>query len=808
MVVTRRAPAAPASRTNSSQPTPRLASGKGKGTAGHQPESSSPLANGESSKSGHDAPGSRDVDDSSKKGSKNKSKFKQKKGGKKRKGGGATLADVLLRYLLLFFTIYSLSVCPSDVKLQSPVCRGLAEYRRLILEPYILPTINTALAHPSIAPYVQRAKPYAERAVEIATPIVIRSHKEWNSRVVPQWQKRVVPQYHKYVVPELHKAAAYIEPYTTRVEQEYEKYLGPYLRQTVAYAIRAEQIVEPYVILAINKSYQGWHKARPYVGPVIFRFKLVLKHLLAFLQVQRRKFVDPHVAKIWERVLELSSGSPSLKSKPVTSAPSASVTSSAVEEPTPEPQATPTPSKADSSSVDEGPADPSPEAESVDSSVSVSETSSETVSASTIAEPPATSSSVASVSLESVHAVSEPSETAAAPAVTLEQATDAQVVLEADVESVDAETTDIDLDAFAADLGLDDVEEPEPEPEEEPEAAQPTALTEEEEAERLRLKKIETAEKRANIMGRHTVWEEKVEALIKDNKKVLRKRLVALRKAAVDELKSSPEIKKNVDGLLAEAEKFLKGAEAYIKNLQKNQNKAGDKQTLLEKVVSKIEDKFSERLRETEALVDEWYSNHLSKEAQEVETVTAEVRDLADTAQADIGIDYVWLDDVTYADWQRYHDLLRRSDNFTEHAWSVQNGTHPSPPVNPVPAAIEELQTDVQDIVLGFESRLHDIKRKGEHAVGAEAEDGASGTHAGEDAGAGDAEDPQVSILPIADEPAGDDAAAEQAEAFIGRGKEEVEEAFARAKVLLEEAERARATRRAEAHAAPSHEEL
>lgn len=33
---------------------------------------------------------------------------------------------------------------------------------------------------------------------------------------------------------------------------------------------------------------------------------------------------------------------------------------------------------------------------------------------------------------------------------------------------------------------------------------------------------------------------------------------------------------------------------------------------------------------------------------------------MAGNAQADIGLDYVWLDDVTYADWQRYHDLVRR----------------------------------------------------------------------------------------------------------------------------------------------------
>lgn len=30
-----------------------------------------------------------------------------------------------------------------------------------------------------------------------------------------------------------------------------------------------------------------------------------------------------------------------------------------------------------------------------------------------------------------------------------------------------------------------------------------------------------------------------------------------------------------------------------------------------------------------------------------------------DRGQADIGLDYAYLDDVTYLDWQRYHDLER-----------------------------------------------------------------------------------------------------------------------------------------------------
>ena len=43
----------------------------------------------------------------------------------------------------------------------------------------------------------------------------------------------------------------------------------------------------------------------------------------------------------------------------------------------------------------------------------------------------------------------------------------------------------------------------------------------------------------------------------------------------------------------------------------------------------------------------------------QVKRLAAEVKDIADRAQADIGLDYAYLDDVTFSDWQRYHELDR-----------------------------------------------------------------------------------------------------------------------------------------------------
>lgn len=134
-------------------------------------------------------------------------------------------------------------------------------------------------------------------------------------------------------------------------------------------------------------------------------------------------------------------------------------------------------------------------------------------------------------------------------------------------------------------------------------------------------------------------------------------------------------------------------------------------------------------------------------------------------------MDYAYLDDVTYHDWQRYHDLLKKSDNFTEHANSIQNGSHPSPPINPVLTQISDLQAEVQDVVVGFETRLRRIKRNGERILGS----------GGQQTDPENSEDESISILPIEDgDKAQSPADIDVPPVVIGRSKEEVMDALNR----------------------------
>lgn len=112
----------------------------------------------------------------------------------------------------------------------------------------------------------------------------------------------------------------------------------------------------------------------------------------------------------------------------------------------------------------------------------------------------------------------------------------------------------------------------------------------------------------------------------------------------------------------------------------------------------------------------------------------------------------------------------------------MQNGTHASLSVdNPIIPIFEDLESEVQDVVIGFETRLRRIKRDGERAfntVQKDEEKGASVTDPEPDV------EPEVSILPIPEESAREQGYVPPV--VIGRSKEEVMEALGKVEPLQE----------------------
>jgi len=106
----------------------------------------------------------------------------------------------------------------------------------------------------------------------------------------------------------------------------------------------------------------------------------------------------------------------------------------------------------------------------------------------------------------------------------------------------------------------------------------------------------------------------------------------------------------------------------------------------------------------------------------------------------------------------------------------MQNGTHPSLfVVNPIIPIFEDLESEVHDVVIGFETRLRRIKRDGERAFNRMRTREQQQILMLE---------PEVSILPIPEE--GESKQGFVPPVIIGRSKEEVLEALGKVEPLQE----------------------
>ncbi|TDL23998.1 hypothetical protein BD410DRAFT_786706 [Rickenella mellea] len=844
MVVTRKAPSTPlppTSRTPSSQGTHRTNKGKA-------PQSSSLATSGDGNEphdadDPHSAPQFADdavFSDGSPSPKKSTSKNKKKGGAKKHhvihRNQKLGWTDTLARLFLLCFTIYSLSVCPSDNELKNPVCRGLSEYRRLVIEPYLIPPVQRALAHPAVAPIVTRAKPIYAATVRTTKPIYKRTKREWRKRVVPQWNKRVVP----FVRPYIQRVESAVAPYTARVQAEYAIRVVP----RVAQLQKAARRVQPHVVLAVAHAYDAYDASKPYVRRSLVQLgripPLFVRYVLNPLGDARRVYVDAHVARMLEKAKELSSGAPREKQpippfvkedtpttpeiqlppipKPTDSAAKSASSIIAASEhlenltepssselhtpetsveiqlpPIPEPTDSAAASAASIIAVSEHLDDLTsptitPENTSAYLASSVVAQSVVELSSSAVPEPEPVQSVVASSSTE-VESSPTPSPTPE-PTIDIPAESEAPSSLTVESESTPPSTPsstpessiDIDVDSFFAELESDDSE-----PSIAPKPTEtPSEFTEEDLAKFRAERREKTIEDRKNIMARHDAWEAKLEEAVPKQRKALRKALVALRKTSLADLKAGHPVLTDVEKLHTEAEKSLKGTEAYLSKLKGEVKPLEERRVMWEQVLGKVEERFAKKTQSVEKAVNEWYGKLLEKEEKAIEDAAAPLKDLGLDGQADIGYDYAWLDDVTPVDWKRYHDLVRVHKDFLEHARTVQQGTHPSPPVNPVLPYLQELESDVNDVVVGFETRMRRIRREGARLFGGEVE-GDDGEEEEDIDGEEDesepeseAKDPEVSILPI---PKPDTQAAHLPleGIIIGRGEDEVLSALAKA---------------------------
>lgn len=88
----------------------------------------------------------------------------------------------------------------------------------------------------------------------------------------------------------------------------------------------------------------------------------------------------------------------------------------------------------------------------------------------------------------------------------------------------------------------------------------------------------------------------------------------------------------------------------------------------------------------------------------------------------------------------------------------VQNGTHPSPPIDPIPKALDQLQADMDEVLLGWATRVRSINRRALREVFVAVEE------------------PEVSILPIEPEQIAEELDA--SDVIIGKSAAQITEAL------------------------------
>ncbi|KAF8903508.1 hypothetical protein CPB84DRAFT_1845800 [Gymnopilus junonius] len=646
-----------------------------------------------------------------------------------------------------------------------PPLRQSIAYTHSITEPYIVQT--QAHLEPYAAPVVRTAqilKPYV--VTTIAT-----IQRVWSNTLLPfytdifkpYWDTAIVPRYKQYVHPHLvplgHRVKRLYRYYIANpvriqflrllgyIEAPYEAHIRPYVVQIQPYVEKTFSLLRAtsvrawklYVTHVHPRVVAAWAQVRP----VLFKsWRHIRKTTYKYAKratreagALRRTYVDPHVKKIWDKV-----------ATPTSSTESSAITYDA------ETVLPSTLSDEHVSSVIE-PTQTEAEESKVSILVPISafaeeahEPASATPSPSEAAEGAAPTVSILhsigayASDIPHVHA-EPPNNDIEAPevdvAVTLEEEVvvvvpgndEPAVVVVEETVVVSNSSDEDDLEDFLRDIGVDSTTvtlDSEPTP------STSIAIQQQSSAAPNPQSSVDVAAKRADIVKRHEQWFVKVDQAVAEESNVLPQKLLAFREDKVKELQAINEAGA-ISNVQKEGEKLIKGAEAYLKKAEKRSSgwkvakaaEVGEKAKETKKkiadgekdkwstVLDKVEEKFNDKVKALQQEVHLWFRNVKEGERQTITESTTRVKNLAEQGQASIGLDYAWLEDVTYHDWQRYHDLIRRFEAYEQKAYRIANGTSYVSPADPVVDLLNQLDAELQDVVLGFEVAVGRVRAEG-----------------------------------------------------------------------------------------------
>ncbi|KAG2011355.1 hypothetical protein CC2G_011486 [Coprinopsis cinerea AmutBmut pab1-1] len=784
---------------------------------------------------------------------------------------GSSFLDKLFLFSLFAFTLYAAVVCPQHLQsptpdaLSTPVtCRALYSYRKHILDPYVLPPLKTAYNSPVIQQY---AKPIVEKTCTVdnaVRPKVVKSYRTVKGVLVPWYTRAFLPRWNQYVAPRLEKGwkegvEKPLRPYfytihvhSTKVQRElhahlrraedailpYWKAAQPHLARVYAILIDLWVKIQPYARTAFATSQkvagEVWVKAKPIIATSAEQAQVYAKLGAKGAIEARRRYVDPHIQKILEKVDGNASSSSFV------SAASTSPEATPHPDPTYPSDAEPTPTEdveevasstvileeipnTDESTPVQVVVEPaSSSAEQVSVTVETPEASSASppeatpeedvaqeeptldVPVTPASESPSPTPTVNPAVEEELRAISVAQESAEAaftpgtpdPDVNVQEALAAPSgpakVLEEEIKERLAEETvpaggvaakstpDIELDDFLSELGVEFSDSNESETAPKVAAEQENATPPREPTPEESLAAI--AAKRADIVGRHVEWQRKLDELVPIQARRVYIEIDGVREWAVSELgeafadqdlkKHKAQLKKVdglpesryrplpdqpsgnglgnkvLEGLNKQGERFVRGLETYVGSLEARRNAwvrpvSGEETPEQQKkrqqtmdsetnkwtaVVDKVEAKFEKMVTDVQGEVHTWYLGVRGREAEIIEEAAESIKKLAERAQADIAMDYAWLEDVSTKDWANYHELMTTYEDFQQTALAIQNGTYvPSdiftpdtslqeaslaPNYDPLIYALNNLQAEFDDIVTGFRLAVSKVKKR------------------------------------------------------------------------------------------------
>ncbi|KAG8798964.1 hypothetical protein FRC17_007278 [Serendipita sp. 399] len=289
-------------------------------------------------------------------------------------------------------------------------------------------------------------------------------------------------------------------------------------------------------------------------------------------------------------------------------------------------------------------------------------------------------------------------------------------------------------------------------------------------------------------MERHTKWEEELEALIAAKFKHLVDTIGDLRTKVAEDLETSPEMTKhrmNLGKHLTEVKEETKKVLQRLHDLWEDRwgemdEDFADKAPAWAQMVQDIQWRFTKYSDDINGEISSSVVKWMNEESELLRSATEEVTALVDKAQTELISDYAWLNDVTYRDWERYHQLMFRGREAGEQFQKLVNGEITSTLSNPVHDMLGRIQAEIGEVTEKFDAGLEKIRHQGwKYLLGNKIDQKPNNKGKGKEKGRekAKADDPQVSILPVERE----EMDFINGEGFIGKSKEQVEQAILQA---------------------------